>query len=320
MRHAATWLLVAAVGGLAAAAGVDALRGGGEAEADAQRAAHAESARVRFADVAGRLRAAGIRGVLTYADEDCGLRALTLPDLEPHAAPQGKSCRFAVSPGGTLRFGREVGDPQRYLTARCVEGEVEVAVVSGRVLDRVPGCAPAWRPDGTLTVVRRGELVWLSRDVRHQRLLLSRRNLLRDLRSGIWEPARVSIKEVLWLSDTRLAAILRLSPGGELLAVVDRGRLLSPSISQYAELAGLRSSPSGRLVTARIAGRGGVAIVDRNGRPAQLALRSGTAVAWSPDERWAAEATADGIYFFRADERNPRFIHLPIVARDLVWR
>jgi hypothetical protein len=60
--------------------------------------------------------------------------------------------------------------------------------------------------------------------------------------------------------------------------------------------------------------------VDRDGGYVRLALGTGDALAWSPDEEWIAEATADGIYVYPADEPNPRFIHISIVARDLVWR
>ena len=324
MRHAVTWLVVAAVGGLAAAAGVDALRGGGEAEADAPRAARAESARARFGDVAAQLRAVGIRGVLTYADEDCRLQALTLPDLERHVAPEGESCRFAVSPGGTLRFGREVGDPQRYLTARCVEGEVEVAVVSGRLLERVPGCAPAWTPDGRLTIVRDGEVVWVSRDALEERVILSRAALLREFRRARWERSSdFAVDELFWLTHTRFAAIVRartVDESEDLLVVFERGQLLSLPGFAYEELNGLRPSPSGRFVASRIDSASALAVIDRRGEPVDLALRRGHALAWSPDERWVAQATSDGIYFFEAQARSRVFIHLPVVATDLLWR
>jgi hypothetical protein len=49
-------------------------------------------------------------------------------------------------------------------------------------------------------------------------------------------------------------------------------------------------------------------------------MRHGDALAWSPDERWVAQATAGGIFVFRAGEPNPELLHVPILARDLVWR
>src|SRR5919106_992687 len=136
-------------------------------------------------DAAAALREAGLRGVLTYSDEDCRLHALTLPDLAGHPAASERRCRLTGVV--RLRFGRPVGDPQRVLVARCRSGQVEVSEPGGRLLGRAPGCFPAWRPDGTLTAVRDGELVSLF----PSRVLLSRDDLAREL-EGDFEAARSS--------------------------------------------------------------------------------------------------------------------------------
>jgi hypothetical protein len=88
----------------------------------------------------------------------------------------------------------------------------------------------------------------------------------------------------------------------------------------YEDLGALRLSPSGGFVAAQIADPGGVVVVDRDGAPVRPLVRHGSALAWSPDERWIAEATEEGIYVFPADGGTPRVYVLPIVARDLVWR
>src|SRR5918996_395966 len=86
---------------------------------------------------AAALREAGLRGVLTYSDEDCRLHALTLPDLAGHPAASERRCRLTGVV--RLRFGRPVGDPQRVLVARCRSGQVEVSELGVRLLGRAPG-------------------------------------------------------------------------------------------------------------------------------------------------------------------------------------
>ena len=47
-----------------------------------------------------QLREAGVRGVLTYSDEECKLHAVSLPDLRPVRAPSYEMCRPAMASGG----------------------------------------------------------------------------------------------------------------------------------------------------------------------------------------------------------------------------
>jgi hypothetical protein len=158
--------------------------------------------------------------------------------------------------------------------------------------------------------------------LRCSRTLLSRTDLTRELRRARWTGSDFRVEEYHWLSNRRLIATVKVGRvgGGELLAVFHDRRLVSSPRFVYDDLAGLRPSPSGAFVAARIASPGGLLVVDRRGRPVRLAMRHGDALAWSPDERWVAQATADGIYVFRTDEPSPEFLHVPIVARDLVWR
>lgn len=51
----------------------------------------------------------------------------------------------------------------------------------------------------------------------------------------------------------------------------------------------------------------------------RLALAHGNGIAWSPDERWIAEATKGGILVFRTNEETPELIRIPVVASDLLW-
>src|SRR5918996_1297069 len=257
---------------------------------------------------AAALREAGLRGVLTYSDEDCRLHALTLPDLAGHPAASERRCRLTSVV--RLRFGRPVGDPQRVLVARCRSGQVEVSELGGRLLGRAPGCFPAWRPDGTLTAVRDGELVSLF----PARVLLSRDDLAREL-EGDFE-----IVEATWLSRRTLAAVVRATPPSStptVLAVFRGRRLVERPVAFGASMSGLRVSPDGGFVAAR-SSRGAV-VLDREGRRVPVPAGLG-ALSWSPDGAWAAGTRGDEIVFFPAGEPTAAGIPVPLAARDLVWR
>jgi hypothetical protein len=328
MARALTLLVVAAVVGLAAAAGVDALRGAtGQAgprttTADGRSRptttqpveSEADSAKQTTRAAVRELRAAGASGVLTYVDEDCRLKGLTLPDLLPHPT-QGRSCKLTGA--AMLRLGQPVGDPQRVLVATCGAGWIELGELGGPTFARGRGCAPAWRPDGVLTAVRHGEVVSLFPPA----VLLSTDDLTQALRSAGWPSHRFSVREIAWLPGSRLAAIVRPRPRdvGDLLVVFRGSRLVTEPAFAYEGLSGLRASPQGRFVSAEIE-TGGLAVVDRLGRPVLEAFRYGHALTWSPDERFGAAATDEGIYVFQPGQPIQRAMWLPIVARDLVWR
>lgn len=103
MRRIATWLLVGAVAALGVAAAVDALRGDVEPAREArpsQPTTTTPGLTGQTGPAAARLRDARITGVLTYADDDCRLRAVSLPDLEPARAPSFEMCRPLTDSSG----------------------------------------------------------------------------------------------------------------------------------------------------------------------------------------------------------------------------
>ncbi|MGH3011845.1 MAG: hypothetical protein ACRDMY_08380 [Gaiellaceae bacterium] len=107
MRRTATWLLIAAVVALGLAAAVDAFRqepepvGAGESPSTGGPSRQQQLAM-------RQLREAGVSGVLTYSDDDCRLRAVSLPELEPVRAPSFAMCRPATSTGGLTAIDGEV--------------------------------------------------------------------------------------------------------------------------------------------------------------------------------------------------------------------
>jgi hypothetical protein len=319
---------------------VDALRGGEEPVPAAAKEAEPreETTTVKPADrtlVEARedLDSAGVpAAVLTYADADCRLHSVTLPDLGPHPGPEGRSCLFTWTAGNELSFGEAPPSPVGDLRLRCRQGTVGLVLWNGERYARASGrCGISWKPDGSPTFLHGGELMRFAPcpadepgtlPTRCAQTVLSRADLAVELRRAGWKRSRFALEEALWLTNARLAAIVRASDdrsGDDLLVVIQGRRLVTRPGFGYEKLAALRPSPLGTHVAARIA-TGGLAVVDRTGRPVRLAMTHGRAVTWSPDEEWIAQATDDGVYVFRSGDRSPVFVNLPIMARDLVWR
>lgn len=324
MHRRGTWFVVAAICGLALVAAVDAFRGGEEpgSQTVADQAPPKRSA-AEAANAAAALRQQGIRGVLTYSDPACGVHALRLPDLAPQPAPAGKSCRF-VSSVGVFSLGPAVPDPNAVLSASCDRGTLELRS-SRTLIGRVHACAPAWKPSGTLTGIRNGELVDLDIDAAHKqlvpRVVLSRHDLARSLARDPWDFRSPALAEVAWLTDTRVAAIVTDRERRLDILAFFRGRTLVTALpSPYSGLSRLRVSPSGSYVAARIEDPRALLLVDGRGRYVALGFRSGRAITWSPDERWTAVATGDGVYVFPTGERAVRLTRLPLEASDLFWQ
>jgi hypothetical protein len=94
VRSPLTVLVIAAVLGVGIAAAVDALpRRGGEDTRTVQPPLGTEEA-------TAALRAAGVRGVITYSDQGCRLHSVRLPDLTPASAPTIRSCEPHVPSEG----------------------------------------------------------------------------------------------------------------------------------------------------------------------------------------------------------------------------
>jgi hypothetical protein len=117
------------------------------------------------------------------------------------------------------------------------------------------------------------------------------------------------VREVAWLGGRRFAAALAggsltIWEGDRLVRVVARGSYRA-----------LRASPNGSFFAA-IAGDG-LAVFDAAGR--RLDLPEGHAIAWSPDERFAAVAGADEIEIVPAGGGEP-VARIPLSVADLDWQ
>jgi hypothetical protein len=100
MRRWVTWLVVAGLAALGLAAAVDALRGDEQVRRSDARPPAIPGLDEQPELAIRQLREAGVRGVLTYADEECRLHAVSLPELRAVRAPTFEMCRPATPSGG----------------------------------------------------------------------------------------------------------------------------------------------------------------------------------------------------------------------------
>ena len=149
-----TWLVLAAVLAVAAAAAADALRGGLR-DRDVKATTPAAERRIVPPGVPS-----GFMGTVFYSDpaDGCRLHSLRLVGFTDAQPPNYSGCRFSLSPDGTRAapegsvwspLGGVVAVPRRRGVRARDRRPAQTIVVRGR--------APAFKPNGTLTQVRDGE-------------------------------------------------------------------------------------------------------------------------------------------------------------------
>ena len=240
--------------------------------------------------LAARLRTESVTGVLYFVDRTCRLHALRLPSLTAAPAPRGGGCRALVSPASAPP-GWSLWPRNTPLAARCDEHRrVIVSATTGPSLPMIGGCAPAWRPDGSMTYIRRGAIVQFPRTGRAQ--VLRSRTQLADALEGVpalrgtsgWRASRVA-----WLSPARFAVVA--STGSRtVLAVFSGRRIVALKPHVRSRVIELRGSPRGNYVVLGTAN--GVRVYDARRRDLPRVRRFGplVSVAWSSDEGWLAVA------------------------------
>jgi hypothetical protein len=306
-----TWLVLAAVLAVAAAAAADALRGGLRDRGQAA-AAQAERRIVPPGVPAGSM------GTVFYSDpsEGCRLRSLRLAGFTEAQPPSYDECRFSLSPDGTKAAPEgSVWSPLGGVVAVPREdgfsleaGPEQTIVVRGR--------APAFKPDGTLTQVRDGKLVEWSIDCEPgERLFTLPADNATARCAHIVYPHPLA--STVWFSATRFAAISRASR----LLIVDDGRVVVRTHLLPYRTAALSISPRRTFVSIWIDGDL-AGTFDAKGGPVVMPPLAGVhALAWSPTERGALLATErGGVYLFRPATGDARVRRLDISARDVAWR
>jgi hypothetical protein len=321
MRQRATWLVVVGLATLGIAAAVDALRDGEATPQQPKAAAREPTTTVGGAAPLESLTPdTGLEGVLYFTGDDCRLRALELPSLEDGDAPEWDECAFSLSPSGdAVQPSWAVWSPAGAFAAD-VGKYIELDSGIG-----FTGSVPAWRPDGTLTYMGRGAL----RARPGGRVLLSAADLRRAaVRHPNFPDAKgpvdyVRAKEIGWLTSTRVVILLGIGVRrvGELdiTAVFEiEGRRLVATVAAFQSFEHLWTSPRGTFFAL---GNTTLQLYDRNGNARPLPqLTRPRAIAWSPDESWAAVATRASIYLIAMGTDQPRVHRLPVQAHDLAWR
>jgi hypothetical protein len=325
MRRWSTALVVGATLALAVLAAADALRERGEPTAPA---AAPTIKRPEPPTLHGLLRREEVSGFVVYSDQDCRLHSLLLPGMEDDVVREEGGgavlqCRFGATGGRILEEG-ELMSPDRSSIASCAAGRIEVREAdSGIVARSIRGCAPAWRPDGTLTYAREEGVYGNGRRV------LTRADLHRaarrhpnvaDLSAGV--PFRVRVIDLAWLGRSELLASLEIRiqyVESQYLAVLFQGKAIVGIATNFNRT--LRRSvvsPEGSFAAAEDG-----TIMARDGGSVELpdGLPTGRAVAFSPDEQWLAYVTNASIYLIGTPRNSEpgRIIRLPVPARDLVW-
>jgi hypothetical protein len=306
-----TWLVLAAVLAVAAAAAADALRGGLR-DKDVTAAAPAERRIIPPGVPAGAM------GTVYYSDpgDDCRLHSLRLAGFTEAEPPNFGECRFSLSPDGTRAAPEEsVWSPLGGIVAVPREDGFALEAGPGQMIV-VRGRAPAFKPDGTLTQVRDGKLVEWNIDCEPgERLftLPADNATARCVHTVFPRP----VTAVAWFSDTRFGAVL---PKRELV-IVERGRVLVRAGLPPFRSAALELSPKRTFATLWLDGEL-AGTFDAGGGPAPIApVGAVNAIAWAPSERWIMAATRQGtVFLLRPDAGDTRVRRLGISARDLAWR
>jgi hypothetical protein len=346
MRRWPTWLLVGALVALGSVAVADALRGGGEREVVSSNPRPRPPPAVTTVPLEPASPA--MSGALYYSDvsDECRLSGLTLPDLrnpafDPStgAPPKLRSCRFSLSRDGQAAFPDDAEwSPQGGMYAREDDNMIELGSSASHQALHFAGSAPAFKPNGTFTYVRENKVVeWTTSCPRGSRLFtLPGDNATARCRQAVLSPRELRraqiggegsgplvLKDVEWLSDTRLVTVVGdagVSGYREHLSVIDDGQLIGAVISEFGEGLRLETSPRGSFFTAWY-GDSLVIIRDQNGDLVTFpTIPRVRALTWSPDERWTAVATEHSVLVFRTNTGEARVRRLPIVAYDLAWR
>jgi hypothetical protein len=340
LRRLASIALTVAIGALVAVAVLDAV-----VRDDGERRAGGFPGRL---ELSPRLRSLGISGRLIYTDDECRLRVLALPDLVAGRPPENAEvgCLFSASPGGSrvASFAAR-WDPGGRLIARCRGDVVDFVEDEGaRPHSFFDGCAPAWRPGGSvrfvagdriveaagsLTLGRDGELLQVTGcDARDpppcELVLLSHSDLLRSARrhpnaADAASEVSVAVQDAVWLSRSRVVVLLAITiasgPREQLVAIFDGRRLVATRAHFGGGATALEAR--GPLIVAQpdeVFRADGTTVH----MPSFTAVR---ATAVSPDARWVAVASRSAVHLVRAT-RGPgvRVVDLPLRARDLAWR
>jgi hypothetical protein len=170
-----------------------------------------------------------------------------------------------------------------------------------------------------------GDVVWAGLGYGAVQVVISQEELSRAI-LGTATAGRDSFRALQAVSlDSERVLVLAdsaLGPEERVLAAFDGTPARFAHMSWLASGAwGIRPSPDGSYYAVLRSEAPGAQVFTREGRAVEAAepVPPARGVAWSPDQRWTALATDEGVYLFPSDPPRRPVIRLPLVVRDLDW-
>jgi len=207
------------------------------------------------------------------------------------------------------------------LVARCRNDVTSITSSDGQLsLGPIRGCAPAWRADGALAVIRDGSIVVVRRHGPEQ-LFMTREELDATLRGTVERPETYSFAEVAWFGLSSFVAIVHGERPWETAAAVFAGGGLETFFPEFGgHIEDLRASPLGNFAFARTNPGRQYVMVSRGGDEMRIPqIANARAIAWSPDETWVAIATRTATFIARTGTEAV-FARVSLGAQALDWR
>jgi hypothetical protein len=201
---------------------------------------------------------------------------------------------------------------------------------------RLPSLAPAPAPGFEMCepvvgsrgmTTWKGAVVWSGLGFGTVQVVLAQDEIGRALRGelgarGYLGGGPFSARQVASLGDDRLAVLVEdEAEGWTHLALLDGKRLgFLLALGDVGSEDVVRPSPRGSYFALLDPGAAGVRVFDRDGGPVQIPeVTNPRAIAWSPDERWTALATAWGVHVYPTDDPEGLVVRIPLRVRDLAW-
>jgi hypothetical protein len=292
MKQGVTFIVVGAIGLLAALAVADVLRSSAKSTpATAPTGPSVTTAPAKTPTLLETLRSEAISGFVLYSDRDCRLHSLLLPRMvDDVVRDEGGSdimrCHFHVDSG-------------RLVAGRSDQAAGGLSIRDGAVVD------------GRDVLLTKADLERAAR----------RNPLIAGLSAQF--PLRVQVTGLGRLAATDIVVGLRarvrgVRPTSDVAALFDGKEIRALATSFTGPYRNFFASADGALI-----GADNGAVFTRTGHvfdPAQN-LPEGHAIAFSPDDRWVAWVNGQSFFLIGAQvgAEPPRIIRLPIPARDLVW-
>jgi hypothetical protein len=249
-----------------------------------------------------------LHGVLVAADAACQTQAFRFRSMAQERPPHPPDCNGLVwSQDGSL-------------VARCKGDFTSVTSSQGIQFPNVDGCAPAWRVDGALSVIRNGDIV-IARRHGAPFTFFSRSQLEDALGTVAVANAEAwTFTQVSWFGLTSFVAVVQGSRADQTaIAVFAQGGLETFIPETGVTIEDLHASPIGNFAFARVDPQREYVMVSRGGDEVTIPRVPGAeALTWSPDERYVAIATKDETVIGRTGTTSI-VTTLPFGARALAW-